>query len=81
MLFIPFWLRSLQKGVETCEDEIFTFPKAWLEVSKKQSGHDTGLKTNNKKLADYKSRKEKSSEHFVGLSPCVKCQLCFLFFL
>lgn len=52
------WLRSLWKGVETCEDEIFTFPKAWLEVTKKQCGHDTGLKTNNKKLAGYKSRKE-----------------------
>lgn len=39
------------------EDEIFTSSKAQLEVTKKQSGHGTGLKTNNK-LADYKSRKE-----------------------
>lgn len=52
------WLRSLQKGIETCEDEIFTFPKTLLDVLKKQSGHDTGLRTNNKKLADYKSRKQ-----------------------
>lgn len=52
------WLRSLQKVVEICEDEINTFLKAGLEVTKKQSGHDTGLKTNNKKLVDYKSRKE-----------------------
>lgn len=44
--------------MEKREDEIFTFPKAWLEVTKKQSGHDTGWKTDDKKLADYKSKKE-----------------------
>lgn len=51
------WLRSLQKVEETCEDVFYTFPKAWWEVTKKQSEHDTGLKASKKKLLDYKSRK------------------------
>lgn len=52
------WLRSLQKVEEACEDELYTFPKARLEITRKQSGHDTGFKTSNKKLVDYKSRKQ-----------------------